>query len=281
MLPKIRIEKFPEGTESVKSYRISLWKPLFWLIAIVGTGLFFLNPDLTELVRNLSDPRFNKMRKLNHDLRSSLKQAELDTMALSQGLKRVMALQERVSDLSGTSSFNNKKPIMQNLAEASHLNPDEKLDILSGVYTRFLDQLLQNPVIAKAIPVAYPLPANKKISTPLDSVIDPFTRQKLPHLGVDFPAMEGDTVYATGGGQVIRVQVQTGFGSTLTLQHTSRIESFYAHLQKPLVRLGQSVKRGTPIALVGSSGRSSGSHLHYEIRVDNLIVNPESVFLPF
>ena len=97
--------------------------------------------------------------------------------------------------------------------------------------------------------------------------------------GVDFFAEEGDTVIATGAGKVIEARTHQGFGQTVKIQHSDHIRTFYAHLEKALVKKGQTVKRGDPIALAGRSGRTAGTVLHYEIRIDGESVNPEDYFI--
>jgi len=95
------------------------------------------------------------------------------------------------------------------------------------------------------------------------------------HPGLDMAAPIGTPVYATADGYVGRAEHTTGgYGNLVQLEHGKGIETRYGHLSQILVHSGQHVHRGDLIALMGSTGRSTGSHLHYEVRIDGRAVNP-------
>lgn len=106
---------------------------------------------------------------------------------------------------------------------------------------------------------------------------DPFHGGAARHNGVDLAAPQGTQVHATGDGTVSRAMFASGYGNMIQLDHGADVQTRYGHLSRILVRPGQRVRTGDVIGLVGSTGRSTGSHLHYEVRVANLAVNP----LPF
>jgi murein DD-endopeptidase MepM/ murein hydrolase activator NlpD len=103
---------------------------------------------------------------------------------------------------------------------------------------------------------------------------DPYTRQAAFHHGVDITAPLGRNVLAPGDGVVIKAGQATGYGNTIYLAHGFGVTTRYGHLSKILVRPGQKVHRGDVIAKVGNSGRSTGVHLHYEVRVNGKPENP-------
>jgi murein DD-endopeptidase MepM/ murein hydrolase activator NlpD len=94
------------------------------------------------------------------------------------------------------------------------------------------------------------------------------------HPGMDMAAPTGTPVYATADGMVSRAERAGGYGNLVQLEHGKGLETRYGHLSQILVHDGQRVHRGDLIALVGSTGRSTGSHLHYEVRIDGRAVNP-------
>lgn len=94
------------------------------------------------------------------------------------------------------------------------------------------------------------------------------------HTGIDFAEVKDTPVYAAGNGIVIRKGYDRGYGVFIEIKHTGGFHSFYAHLGKALVDIGDSVKMGKHIAYVGNTGVSTGSHLHYEIRKGNYFLNP-------
>lgn len=107
---------------------------------------------------------------------------------------------------------------------------------------------------------------------------DPFTRRRAFHSGVDFPAPKGTPIHASAGGRVIFAGRRTQYGYTVEIDHGGGLATRYAHASKLLVKRGQVVMPGDKIALVGSTGRSTGPHLHFEILRDGRFVDP-SVYL--
>ncbi len=109
---------------------------------------------------------------------------------------------------------------------------------------------------------------------------DPFTGRIKFHHGVDIFAARGTPVVAPARGRVVRIRRERGYGLTLELDHGNGIHTFYAHLQSVKVHRGQEVERGDTIAFVGNTGRSTGPHLHYEVRVQGRRVNPRRYIIP-
>ncbi|MGN5374490.1 MAG: peptidase M23 [Sphingomonas hengshuiensis] len=103
---------------------------------------------------------------------------------------------------------------------------------------------------------------------------DPFRGTAAMHAGVDIPGPIGTPVYATADGIVARAERAGGYGNLIEVNHGKGIATRYGHLSKIIVRDHERVKRGQLIGLMGSTGRSTGSHLHYEVRIDGSAVNP-------
>ncbi|MFI5180334.1 MAG: M23 family metallopeptidase [Thermoanaerobaculia bacterium] len=103
---------------------------------------------------------------------------------------------------------------------------------------------------------------------------DPFTGQREFHTGIDISTPAGNRVFAPAGGTVIRVGWDKGYGRIVTISHGYGLTTLFGHLGAARVSEGQRVKRGDLIALVGSTGRSTGPHLHYEVHQDGKPVNP-------
>ncbi len=105
--------------------------------------------------------------------------------------------------------------------------------------------------------------------------LDPFTKERKFHKGMDFTAPETTPVFATGNGVVQRADnLASGFGNHVRIDHGFEYMTIYAHLSKITARVGQRVKRGDIIGLVGSTGRSQAPHLHYEVWYKDEAVNP-------
>lgn len=127
-----------------------------------------------------------------------------------------------------------------------------------------------------SVPINRPL-ESFRYTSPFGIRTDPFRGNDSFHPGVDLAAPAGTPVYATGDAIVSRAGPAAGYGNLVVLSHGAGIETRYGHLSRIVVKVGERVQRGEMIGLVGSTGRSTGNHLHYEIRIANQPINP----LPF
>jgi murein DD-endopeptidase MepM/ murein hydrolase activator NlpD len=133
-----------------------------------------------------------------------------------------------------------------------------------------LDQLQQGVV---SIPSAKPV-QNVSLTSGYGVRSDPFRGGAAMHAGVDIPGPIGTPIYATADGVVGRAGWVSGYGKLIELEHGRGIQTRYGHLSQQVVAAGTRVKRGQLIGMMGSTGRSTGSHLHYEVRIDGRAVNP-------
>ncbi|OYY19319.1 MAG: hypothetical protein B7X71_02885 [Polynucleobacter sp. 39-46-10] len=119
--------------------------------------------------------------------------------------------------------------------------------------------------VANSIPTASPLSLMPQASSGLGYRADPFTGKVAWHEGTDFPAAYGTPILATADGTVIRAAWDEEYGYVVDVQHKNAVVTRYAHAQELLVKPGDFVKQAQAIAKVGSTGRSTGPHLHYEV----------------
>jgi murein DD-endopeptidase MepM/ murein hydrolase activator NlpD len=103
---------------------------------------------------------------------------------------------------------------------------------------------------------------------------DPFTGRPALHAGLDYPAEAGTPIAAAAGGVVLLAETHAAYGQMVEVDHGNGLVTRYAHASKLLVRPGDLVKRGQAIAQVGSTGRSTGAHLHFEVLVEGVPQNP-------
>ncbi len=111
----------------------------------------------------------------------------------------------------------------------------------------------------------YPLSTPTQVGSPFGWRIHPITGKKRLHSGMDFAAPEGAPVLAATGGRVVSAGVLGGYGKTVVIEYAGQIQTRYAHLSRISVQAGQELAAGTPIGAVGSTGRSTGPHLHFEM----------------
>ena len=118
------------------------------------------------------------------------------------------------------------------------------------------------------------LPAKGWLTSGFGNRISPFTGRKEFHSGIDVVARRGAPVISPADGLVIKARRESGYGIVLEIRHMQGIVTRFAHLKKNLVRAGSRVKRGEIVSQVGSTGRSTGPHLHYEVLLNGVAVNP-------
>lgn len=125
-------------------------------------------------------------------------------------------------------------------------------------------------IAVSKLPLAMPVKSAFRFTSPFGQ------RWGRAHQGIDLAGPVGTPVYATGDGVVIFAGWQRGYGNVIKLQHAMGTETRYSHLSKIRVKAGQKVSRNSLIGDMGNTGRSTGPHLHYEVRVDGKAVNPMS-----
>ena len=151
----------------------------------------------------------------------------------------------------------------------------KRLEVQSKSYDQVITMAKENSEMLKCIPAIIPVtPTKSHISSKYGFRIHPILKTRRMHTGVDFSAPRGTKIYATGDGVIESTRFTGGYGRQIMVSHGHGYKSRYAHLYKILVKRGQKVKRGDVIGLVGNTGLSTSSHLHYEITKNNKHVNP-------
>jgi murein DD-endopeptidase MepM/ murein hydrolase activator NlpD len=129
--------------------------------------------------------------------------------------------------------------------------------------------------VVGALPVRRPISADAEQTSPFGHRLDPFTRGLAMHTGLDFRAETGSPVLTAGAGRVVTAEYNGGYGNMVEVDHGYGLTTRYAHLSQILVSEGQQVAAGALVGRVGSTGRSTGPHLHYETRMDGEAVDPQ------
>ncbi len=122
-------------------------------------------------------------------------------------------------------------------------------------------------------------PARGWVTSDFGQRLDPYTAERVTHAGLDIAAPHGKEIHAPSDGTVVFAGLEGGYGNVLVIDHGYGIKTRYGHLAKMLVKAGDKVKRGALIAAVGNTGRSTGPHLHYEVRVNGIPQNPRKFIL--
>ncbi|MCP4382988.1 MAG: M23 family metallopeptidase [Hyphomicrobiales bacterium] len=136
-----------------------------------------------------------------------------------------------------------------------------------------IDQFAQLRDRANKLPLAKPIESARRTSR-YGVRLDPFSRRPAMHSGIDFKASRGHPVRAAASGTVVKAGHAGGYGYMIEIDHGRGIKTRYAHLSKMLVKRGAHISEGAVVGHVGSTGRSTGPHLHYEIRIGKKAVDP-------
>lgn len=266
-----------------------LLTPLLLAMALTYLALFHASllphPFLQSLVLSAQQSELEKNR--------TYVQENLDAMAMKLGqmqaqMMRLDALGERLAKTSGVSrqeidfsvqpGRGGAEPSMQKALSLEDFS--QQLDELMHKLDGRADQLglleamqMQQQVKKVALPSARPVNAGW-YSSNFGWRIDPFSGKKAYHEGVDFTAETGTPIHAAGGGIVVFAEPYAGYGNMIDIDHGNGLVSRYAHASKIQVKVGDVVMKGQKIAEVGNTGRSTGAHLHFEVRHNGAPRNP-------
>ena len=214
----------------------------------------------------------------------------LDAMARKLGemqakLVQLEALGDRVSGLAGVNTADLRGPAAQGgaLVSARPLTLDDlnftlaeleqmaghQVDLLTVLESRLIDQKIQGMMLPTQQPVAH-----SHLGSSFGWRIDPFTGRSALHTGLDFQAEPGTAITAAAGGVVVTQEVHPAYGNMIEIDHGNNLITRYAHASQVFVKQGDVVKRGQKIAAVGTTGRSTGPHLHFEVLVQGVPQDP-------
>ena len=157
----------------------------------------------------------------------------------------------------------------QTLADLDSIS-NNKADLLTVMESRLFDQKIAKIML----PTAQPVPGSH-LGSYFGWRIDPITGRSALHSGLDFQADTGTPILAAAGGVVVVQEFHPGFGNMVEIDHGNSLITRYAHASATFVKKGDLVKRGQKIAAVGSTGRSTGPHLHFEVLADGTPQDPQ------
>ncbi len=226
------------------------------------------------------------------DQRDRYLRENIDAMARRVGemqakIVQLEALTERVSQLAGVpvpptaklpagrgGTLVGERPLTveelkQTLADLESIS-NSKVDLLTLMESRLFDQKIAKIML----PTAQPVPGSH-LGSAFGWRIDPITGRSALHTGLDFQADPGTPILAAAGGVVVVQEYHAAYGNMVEIDHGNNLMTRYAHASEVFVKKGDLVKRGQKIATVGSTGRSTGPHLHFEVWADGSPQDPQ------
>ena len=217
--------------------------------------------------RVINNPNF----KSRADLKPS---ANVKSSANSNSRVKVTIPANASSELEGRGGpLVSSRPMTELGLQAAILQLTQAVDARDESLSSLEAKILQQSVLKDMLPNSSPVEAGYNSSS-YGWRIDPFNGNKAFHEGLDFPANSGTPIHAAADGIVSVSELSHAYGNMVKIDHGAGLETRYAHASKLLVKVGERVIKGQTVALVGSTGRSTGPHLHYEIRFNGNSLDP-------
>ena len=291
----ITIFLVPDGENKVRQFRIPSFLPVFLILLFISCAalLFLFIRDYRSIKPQM--PRFARLEKDNELQKQQLVYLAQRIDETTQKMCELRELDRKLKEMTNFETSEDGQEFQgvggsdptviksqlsaaktpKELVRSMHRSLDE-LDseiALCEENKAYLHKVLKNQeVIVASTPSIWP--TKGWLSSRFGYRISPFTGKREFHRGIDISTRMGAPVIAPADGLVSRVYWDRGYGKVLCVNHGSGVMTKYAHLKKALVRKGQYVERGEKIALVGKTGRTTGPHLHYEVHLNKVPVNP-------
>ena len=233
-----------------------------------------LEAQLTHLHQQVDQMQIvmTDLQQRDENLYRVLFGAEPIPMSIRQGTQRKIAYYEELASMTNSqlsADLALKVDVLEKEMYVQAKSYDDILEMAKNQEIRMENIPAIQPVMNKDL---------KRVASGYGMRIDPVYHVRKFHQGMDFTAPTGTEVFATGNAKVKFTGWKQGYGNTVILDHGFGYETLYAHLYKSLVRKGQKVRRSDIIALVGNSGKSTGPHLHYEVRLNGKPVDPRNYY---
>jgi len=277
--------------------KVRLLQTIGFVIASLAVGVLFV----AILFKFIDSPKERLLRQQNTAYKESyavlqerMKQLELQMVELEQRdnevyrsifeatpipdsarVKEMLAKNEirLIQSLSNTALIENMRNQLNNLSL--------RMSFQGQSFTEITAMVKNKEKLLRAIPAIQPVSNKnlKRVASGFGYRIDPLYKDSRLHAGLDFSAPTGTPIYATADGEVQIAGFNTdGYGNKVVINHGYGFQTLYAHMVRVIARVGQSIKRGEVIGYVGSTGKSTGQHLHYEVIKRGAKVDPVYYF---
>ncbi|MFM7331860.1 MAG: M23 family metallopeptidase [Brachymonas sp.] len=240
---------------------------------LIGTLVKLVVKDESEQRERFMRENIDAMARKVGEMQAKVLQLEQLTERVSQLAGVPVPTSAKVPPASGGVLIGNHplsmEQLQSTLSDLESVNK-QKIDLLTLMETRLFDQKIAKLLV----PTAQPVPGSH-LGSPFGWRVDPFTGRSALHSGLDFQADPGTPILAAAGGVVVVQEYHPGFGNMVEIDHGNGLITRYAHASATFVKKGDLVKRGQKIAAVGSTGRSTGPHLHFEVLADGTPQDPQ------
>lgn len=274
-----------------KARTLTLWQGLLLLVALLAVPSLITAALILPQAGSAGQPGVHNLPVRFINAIRGNPQEQLNALAVQLGqlqarLLQLDALSGQLAQLAGLKPADaTATPPGQGGPLVQPYNPSaDDLRLQIAELVRVLDQrsdqlgaleamLLQQRLDQNALPSGQPVGEGYR-SSGFGWRVDPISGKMAMHEGLDFVAEPGTPIYAAAAGIVAQAEMTPDYGNIVKLDHGAGLETRYAHASRLLVKVGERVDRGQPIAEVGNSGRSTGAHLHFEVRLNGVALDP-------
>ena len=225
-----------------------------------------------EQVQFITENRIKKIEQSIEIAGLSMKRINLEKLHKKNAIKEISLNEGGLTNKQG-GPIDDKNTLDFALKSVFSYEEDLQRKLEKDKFSSELDYLVALEKMVEVMPIARPM-KNYYVSSGFGHRVDPITRRTAQHQGLDFVGPSKEKIISPSSGKVILAGRYSDYGNAIVIDHGFGITTRYGHLSEVKVVPGQKVKQGDIIALQGSTGRSTGSHLHYEVRYKNTPLNP-------
>ena len=286
----------PNASSGLHKFHVPLWA--LYSVSILGLAIFFtavgLGFNYARMALQTAD--YDQVVAENTHLEVENKNLEVSTRQLNTRIQRLDELTVQIQDMMQTDTWNQRLGLLESVGLGGTVDELPTATMIASLNIRdnivmardralelegqllFVESLAQRrngrlDVTPSLWPVAGP------IRSGYGRRRDPFTGESEMHQGLDIGALYGSAIRAPANGRVVFADRQAAYGNLIVVDHGNGITTRYGHLSRFEARVGNQLRKGDLIGYVGSTGRSTGPHLHYEVRLNDRPVNPRN-YLP-
>src|SRR5262245_11319150 len=238
---------------------------------------------------------YDKLQTENTDLKVQKKNLEVATRKLGEKLSNLESISQKIQTLIENDNLINRGKLNGPAVGGSTVdyttaellrsaNLKENIDLLKGRTAEMESQfsLLEQVAVQRATRLRYTpntWPVKGPITSHYGNRADPFSGDAELHLGIDISALYNAQIHSPADGIILYADRKAAYGNLIIVDHGNGLTTRYGHLSRALVKVGQKIKRGDILGLVGTTGRTTAPHLHYEVRMNDRPINPRT-YLP-
>lgn len=284
---------------SARLHKLKLPVRSLYLLAAIGVLSFFVAVGLgfsyVKMAFKAAD--YDKLQAENTDLKVQKKNLEVATRKLGEKITNLETISERIQNLIENDAMTNRGKLNGTAPAVGGskvdyptaellgaMNTKNGIELLKGQTSELEEHFSMLQEVAQQRATRWRItpniwPVKGAITSHYGNRSDPFNGDAEMHLGLDISALYGAQVHAPADGRVIYAQRMAAYGNLLIIDHGNGLTTRYGHLSRFVAKVGQKVKKNDVVAFVGTTGRTTAPHLHYEVRLNDRPKNPRD-YLP-